>query len=150
MSLEEMLQEKGITYEKHSHRATYTAQALAAEEHVSGYDVAKPVIVKGDGGYTMCVLPACCHLDLNRVGALLGQDVRLATEKEMTGLFPDCELGAEPPMGPLFGMPTIADEALLEDEFLTMQSGRHTEALRVRRQDWQDVCDPRMAKISQT
>ncbi len=149
MSLEELLQDKGITYEKHAHRATYTSQSLAAEEHVSGYDVAKPVIVKGDGGFTMCVLPACAHLDLIRVGELLHQDVRLATEKEMGDLFPECELGAEPPVGPLFGIPTIADESLLEDEFLTMQSGRHTEALRIRCQDWQDLCKPTVARIAQ-
>ncbi|MFQ5489533.1 MAG: aminoacyl-tRNA deacylase [Phycisphaerae bacterium] len=149
MKLEEMLRDKGITYEKHAHRAAYTSQALAAEEHVSGYDVAKPVIVKSGVGFTMCVLPACAHLDLIRVGKVLDDEVRLATEKEMADLFPECELGAEPPVGPLFGMATIADEALLEDEFLTMQAGLHTEALRVRCQDWRDICHPTVARIAQ-
>ena len=100
MKLEQLLQERGIGYEKHKHRLTYTAQRMAAEEHVSGYDVAKPVVVKSGDTFTMCVVPACLRLDLERVAGLLKQpEVRLATEAEMESLFPDCELGAEPPVG---------------------------------------------------
>jgi len=149
MKFEQLLQERGIGYEKHKHRLTYTAQRLAAEEHVSGYNVAKPVVVKGGGGFAMCVLPACAHLDLERVAGLLRSDeVRLATETEMADLFPDCELGAEPPVGSLFGMTTIMDERLRGDEHITMQAGSHTEAVKMRREDWERLCDPLVAPIA--
>ncbi len=149
MKLETFLQQEGIDYEKDTHPSTYTAQGLAHVEHVSGYMVAKPVIVKGRSGFAMCVLPAPEHIDLRRVADALGEtDVCLATESEMAELFPDCELGAEPPVGRLFGMTTVMDPQLLDDSFLVMQTGSHTEAITLRREDWERVCDPRIAPIA--
>ena len=149
MKLEALLKDRGIDYEKHSHAKTYTAQRLAHEEGVSGYMVAKPVVVKGASDFTMCVVQAPKHLDLQRVGEVLKEPkVRLATEAEMADLFPDCELGAEPPVGVLFGMKTIMDTQLQEDEFLVMQAGSHTEAIKMDRKDWERLCQPVVASIA--
>ena len=149
MKLETFLKEGGFNFEKHTHPKTYTSQELAHEEHVSGYMVAKPVIVKGLTEFTMCVLPAPKHLDLKRAADLLKEpEVRLATESEMAELFPGCELGAEPPVGSLFGMKTIMDTNLKDDEFLVMQAGTHTEAIKMRREDWERCCEPTVAQIA--
>lgn len=149
MRIEEFLQERGIAFEKHRHATAYTAQGLAHAEHVSGYMVAKPVIVKGKAGFAMCVLPAPKHVDLNRVAEVLHEDrVRLATEAEMKELFLECELGAEPPIGSFFEMKTIMDSELEEDAYVIMQGGSHTESLRIRRTDWQRLCDPIVAPIA--
>ncbi len=148
MTLESFLQDHGIGYERHTHPRTYTAQGLAHAEHVSGYMVAKPVIVKGASGYAMCVLPAPKQLDLSRAAEVLNEEVRLASESEMATLFPDCDLGAEPPVGPLFEMKTVMDARLKEDESLVMQAGTHTEAIRMRRADWERVCNPLVAPIT--
>lgn len=148
MKLEAFLQQHGIKYEKDVHAKTYTAQELAHEEHVSGYMVAKPVIVKTASGFVMCVLPAPRHVSLTRVAELLGEKhVRLASESEMADLFPGCELGAEPPVGSMFGMKTVMDTELQEDESLVMQAGSHTEAIKIRREDWEKLCDPVVANI---
>lgn len=149
MELESFLQEGGAQFEKHTHTKAFTSQGLAQAEHVSGYMVAKPVIVSSDVGYVMCVLQAPKQVDLRRVAEALGATaVRLATETEMEDLFPDCELGAEPPIGPLFGMRTIMDSDLQNDEFLVMQAGSHSESIKIRRDDWQRVCKPLTAHIS--
>lgn len=149
MTLETFLRDRGIDFEKHIHAEAYTAQQLAHAEHVSGYAVAKPVIVKGEKGYAMCVLPAPDHLDRYRVAEVLDEEgVRLATEEEMAELFEDCELGAEPPIGPMFGMKTVMDERLLDDDYLVMQSGTHTEAITLRRTDWERACEPVIAPIA--
>lgn len=149
MKLETFLKEGGFNFEKHTHPKAYTSQELAHEEHVSGYMVAKPVIVKGAAEFTMCVLPAPKHLDLKQVADLLQEpEVRLATESEMAELFPECELGAEPPVGSLFGMKTIMDTNLKDDEFLVMQAGTHTEAIKMRREDWERCCEPTVAQIA--
>ena len=149
MKLESFPQERGIGDKKHMHIVTYTAQGLANAEHVSGDMVAKPVIVKSAAGFTMCVLAAPKHIDLQRVAASLGEsDARLAGEAEMAELFPDCELGAEPPLGTPFGLKTIMDQQLREDEFLVMQAGTHTEAIKMRRTDWERVCEPTVASIA--
>lgn len=149
MNLEDLLKEKGITYERHSHTKTYTAQDLAHQEHVSGYMVAKPVVVKGASGFTMCVVPAPAHLSLKRVAEVLREaDVRLATEAEMIKLFPDCELGAEPPVGSLFGLKTIMDSRLTADQDIIMQAGTHTDSIKLRRADWEGLCHPLVADIA--
>ena len=149
MRVEEFLQQRGVTYEKHRHPITYTSQGLADAEHISGYLVAKPVIVRGAHGFAMCVVPAPKHVELDRVADVLHDDhVRLATEQEMTGLFPDCELGAEPPIGAMFGLKTVMDAQLENDEYLVMQAGSHTESIRVRRDDYERIAEPMVAPIS--
>jgi len=143
MKLETMLDQSGIEYEKHLHSTTYTAQGLAAEEHVSGYMVAKPVVVLHDRDPVMCVVPAPKHVDLRRVADVLkAPEVHLATEAQMAELFPDCELGAEPPVGKLYDMRTVMDKTLKEDEYLIMQAGTHRDAVKIRREDWQRLCEP--------
>ena len=148
MNLQNFLERNGVPYELHVHSRTYTAQGLAHAEHVSGYQIAKPVIVKSKSGYAMCVLPAPKHLDLQRAAEALNEEVRLATEAEMANLFPDCDLGAQPPIGPMFNLRTVMDEKLKEDEHLIMQAGTHTEAVKVRRADWEKLCRPVVASIT--
>jgi Ala-tRNA(Pro) deacylase len=149
MKVDTFLQQHGVGYEKHKHTVTYTSQQLAQAEHVPGYVVAKPVIVKGAARFAMCVVPAPKHLDLRRAAEALHEpEVRLATEPELAQLFPDCELGAEPPIGPLFGLPMVMDQRLKDDEYLVMQAGTHTEAIRMRRVDWERVCQPQVAALT--
>lgn len=151
MNLETHLKQRGIPFDLHKHPPALTAQELAHREHVSGYMVAKPVVVMGRSAPTMCVLQAPRKLDLRRIGDILGDpDVRLATETEMMDMFPDCELGAEPPVGSMFGMQTIMDSKLKEDDVLVMQAGTHTDAIRIRREDWELVCEPIVGTITAT
>lgn len=149
MRLESLLEEKNIPYEKHTHTPAYTAQRLADVEHISGYLVAKPVVIRTRRGFAICVLPAPKQINLDRVAELIGDPtVRMATEAEMSDLFPDCELGAEPPVGTMFGMRTIMDSALQKDEFLIMQAGTHTEAIKTKRSDWERLCEPVIGQIT--
>lgn len=149
MTLESLLQEKGVQYEKHMHATAYTAQELAHEEHVTGYMVAKPVVVRGESGFAMCVLPAPAKLDLDLAAKALNEsEVRLATESEMAELFADCELGAEPPVGSMFDLETVMDAGLKQDEYLVMQAGTHIDAVKMRRDDWEKLCQPTVAPIA--
>lgn len=149
MKLDTFLQQQGVGFEKHAHPVTYTSQQLAQAEHVPGYVVAKPVIVKGASRFVMCVLAAPKHLDLLRTAEVLRErELRLASEAEMAQLFPDSELGAEPPVGALFGLPTVMDQKLRDNEYLVMQSGAHNEAIRMRRADFERVCRPQVAAIT--
>ena len=149
MDLATFLEQRGVPFERTTHPAAYTAQSLAAEEHVSGYGVAKPVVVKGKEGFRMCVVPACARLDLETVRVVLKDDgVELATEADMVEAFPDCELGAEPPIGELFGIETIMDDSLRDEDFLLFQAGTHTEAIKIRREDYEAVAHPRVESIA--
>jgi Ala-tRNA(Pro) deacylase len=130
MNLQSYLDEQGVHYRLSHHPPAFTSQDLAAAEHISGRKVIKPVVVRADGQWFMCALPASHRVDLHELREQLrADDVTLADEQTLSRLFPDCELGAEPPIGKLFGMPTLMDESLVQDDTVTFQAGTHTDSV---------------------
>lgn len=145
MKVQSYLDEMGINYHTSRHPTAYTAQDLASVEHVPGLQVIKPVVVKADGRYYMCVLPACHRVDLAALREQLQADsVTLADEQKLTELFPECELGAEPPIGRMFNLPTIMDESLVADSRVTFQAGKHDEAVTMSLADYRRASQPEM------
>ncbi len=146
MNLQTYLDEMGVPYQLTHHQTAYTAQDLAAQEHVSGQRVIKPVVVRADGQLMMCVLPASHRIDIPELRQQLrAEDVSLAEESTLGNLCPDCELGAEPPIGRLFGMPTLLDESVLRDNTVTFQAGSHTDAVTLTLADYRRVAQPEIA-----
>jgi Ala-tRNA(Pro) deacylase len=149
MYVEAYLVSRGARYERLTHHPVMTAQRLASAEHITGKHVAKPVVVRIDDEYVMCVVPADAQIDLERVAGILGvSTANLATESEMTELFPDCEVGAEPPIGAMYGLPTLMDPRLEGDFYVIFQAGRHTDAIRMRLADFEAVADPMIGPIT--
>jgi Ala-tRNA(Pro) deacylase len=149
MKIDQYLREQGVTFEHHTHGSAYTAQELAAIEHVSGYDVAKPVIVRADDDFVVCVVPASHKLDFGKVAAAMeAGECRLADEKEMSDLFPDTEIGAEPPFGNLYKLPTLVDRRLAQDEHITFAAGSHQDSISMRYADYARLSRPRVADLS--
>src|SRR6185437_12093035 len=100
-----------------SHSPAYTAQGIAGLAHISGKEMAKTVMVKLDGAFAMAVLPANFHVDLQALrGAAKAKTVALASEEDFQDRFPQCETGAMPPFGNLYGMPVFADSSLEKDK----------------------------------
>jgi len=149
MDIGKYLKDENVSFEMHEHRPAYTAQEVAAEEHVSGDLLAKSVVVWADGKYALCALPASHKLDMAKVGSLLGaHSIRLADESEMAKLFPDVEVGAEPPFGNLWNLPTLVDEHLAADEEIVFQAGTHRQAIRMRYADYQRLTGPKVADLA--
>jgi len=148
MGVIEFLDKSKVKYKVTKHKAAFTAQQMAAEVHEPGKYVAKPVIVKVDGDYVMCVLPACYNADLKALKKQLkAKSVELAKEKELGKLFGDCELGAEPPFGNLYGLPTIMDKTLEEDDHIMFQSGSHDKAIRMSMSDYRRLVEPKILEF---
>src|SRR5215472_9027576 len=106
------------------HPKAFTAREVAAAEHLPPKEVAKSVVVFGDGEYHMIVIPASRLVDFQEVRLTLGlSQVRLATEDELAKLFPDCELGAMPPFGPLYGIQVYLDNSLAGEETIAFNAG---------------------------
>jgi len=146
MNLQQYLDEQGVKYRLSKHPPTYTSQDLAAVEHVPGRKVIKPVVVRADGQWIMCALPASYRVDLHELREQLrASDVQLADEQTLQRLFPGCELGAEPPIGKLFGMPTIMDESLVADDTVTFQAGTHEDAVTMPLADYRRISDAEIA-----
>ncbi len=149
MDLGQYLKEQNVPFEMYEHPPAYTAQEVAAEEHVSGRLLAKAVVVEADGQYAICALPASRKLDLKKVAkALRCRTVRLADENEMARMLPGVEVGAEPPMGHLWDLPTLVDAGLAEDEEIVFQAGTHCHAVRMRYADYQSITHPRVADLA--
>lgn len=147
--LKEFLNEHGVKYVTLSHSPAYTAQEVAASAHIPGQEVAKTVIVKLDGTIAMAVLPASRQIDLDRLGEVTGaSEVELATEDEFKSQFPDCEPGAMPPFGNLYGMPVYVAEALTEDEEIAFNAGSHSELMRLRYDDFEKLVQPKVLQFA--
>ena len=132
-----------------SHSKAYTAQGIAAIAHISGRELAKTVIVKLDGDLAMAVLPASYHVDLDRLRKLTGvRTAELATEREFKQHFPDCETGAMPPFGNLYGIPVYVDEALAEDREIAFNSGSHYELIKMAYADFEQLVKPEVMAFS--
>ena len=145
MDVEQFLNEAGVKFQTHEHPIAYTAQRLAAEEHVSGHAVAKSVVVHADDRCVLCVLPASCKIDLARLAEGLGVgQCSLADETEMAGLFADVEVGSEPPFGTPYGLQTVADHHLAECQEITFSAGSHHKALRMSYADYARLEKPQV------
>ncbi|MCX7964364.1 MAG: YbaK/EbsC family protein [Candidatus Sumerlaea chitinivorans] len=141
--LKKLLDEAGIPYRVEQHPVAYTAQEVAQATHVSGKEFAKTVIVVADGKHLMVALPASHRIDLAALKDYLGcKDVRLATEHEFAGEFPDCEIGAMPPIGSLYSLRLLAAAPLKEDETILFNAGSHREAILMKREDWERCASP--------
>lgn len=140
--VEEFLRKRGVDYEVVSHQRAYTAQETAAVEHVSGYLFAKTVIVTDGDEFYMLVLPAPYRADLERAGEMIGAEVELASEDRVASLFPDCEVGAEPPFGSQFGIETYVDTSMQERDEIVFRAGSHQKTIKMSYSDWEEIEKP--------
>jgi Ala-tRNA(Pro) deacylase len=148
-SLVEFLDDNNVNYRIISHEKSYTAQGTAARAHVPGQEFAKTVILIVDERTVMAVLPAYAHVDTDAVKAALGaESVRLAREPEIRLRFPDCELGAMPPFGNLYGMAVILDESLSCNRELAFNAGSHEELLILPYEDFVTLLAPRVTSFA--
>jgi Ala-tRNA(Pro) deacylase len=149
MNLQSFLDEMGAHYHLLHHQPAYTAQDLAMMEHIPGRQVIKPVVVRADGQFLMCALPACFRVDLNELRRQIdAREVQVADEATLRQLFPECELGAEPPIGRMFGMSTLMDESLVADDRVTFQAGTHSDAVTMSLAEYRRVAQPEMAHFA--
>ncbi len=147
--LKEFLDSHHIKYITIDHSPVYTAREVAASTLVPRREFAKAVMVKINKDVAMAVLPASRHVDLKRLAAAAGVDkVMLATEEEFEELFPDCEVGAMPPFGNLYGMDTYVDGMLKEDDDITFNAGTHTQVVRLAYDDFERLVQPKIADFS--
>jgi Ala-tRNA(Pro) deacylase len=141
--LKKYLDAEHVHYEVLPHPKAFRAALVAQILHTPAKELAKVVVVKVATRFVMTVLPASWNVDLHRLReAFMTHHVRLATEDEIKDLFPDCELGAMPPFGNLYGLDVYVDQSLTEDEEITFQAGTHSEAIRMRYWDFAALVFP--------
>ncbi len=147
--LKEFLDSNKIKYVSVKHSLAYTAQEIAASAHIRGKEVAKTVIVSLDGKTAMAVLPASYRVDLERLKKAAGaKKIELLTEKDFKDMFPECEVGAMPPFGNLYGMEVYVATSLAEDDEIAFNAGSHTELIRIAYKDFERLVKPKVLEFS--
>ena len=141
--LEAFLREHQAPFQMQRHRVAYTAQDVAASEHIPTQMMAKVAIAFADATMIMLVLPASHRIDLTRLSAAIqAQHVHLASEHEIETAFPDCEVGAMPPFGNLYQLPVYVDRHLTGDHTIVLQAGTHTDTISMKYADFTRVVKP--------
>jgi Ala-tRNA(Pro) deacylase len=143
------LDSQGVAYQSSAHSRAYTAQGIAQAQHLSGKKLAKVVMVIADNSsLVMAVVPANCRVDLDKLGKLLNTSwIRLATEEEFMDAFPECELGAMPPLGNIYHMDVWMDESLKAYPTISFNAGTHAETIQMFLVDFERLVHPRTASF---
>ena len=145
--LREYWDNEDIKYVSIFHSRAFTAQEIAASAHVPGKELAKTVMVKLDGEMAMAVLPADHKLNFDALNEASGKsEVELASEDEFKGKFPECEIGAMPPFGNLYGMDVYVDESLSEDKQIAFNAGSLIELIKMAYEDYEKLVHPKHFK----
>ncbi len=145
--LKEYLDNMNVKYVSISHPLAYTAQQIASVTHIKGKELAKTVMVKIDGKMAMVVLPASHKVDLELVKkATRANIISLASEAEFLNVFPDCEAGAMPPFGNLYGIDVYADEKLAEDKEIVFNACSHLELIKLDYKDFERLVKPKIGR----
>ncbi len=149
--LEAYLREHQVPFQLQQHAQAFSAQKIAETEHIPNRMVAKTVIIQADNALVALVLPASFRVDFQKAQAALGaSEVRQAPEKKFATTFPDCELGAMPPFGNLYGIPVYVEQHLAEQETIVFPAGTHTETMSIKYADFARLVQPRVIAFAQT
>ncbi len=141
--LRQFLDDNLVKYIVITHSKAYTSQGIAASAHISGNELAKTVMLKKDGELCMAVLPASRQVDLAVFAKLTGsRDASLASERDFRDRFPDCEVGAMPPFGNLYGLSVFVDTTLTRDKEIAFNAGSHLELVRLAYSDFERLVKP--------
>ena len=144
----DFLNQSKVRYDVLHHPEAFTAQELAAIEHVKGRSHAKVVMIKAGSEKFMAVLPADHRVDLEKLEKVTGKRSALATEAEFKALFPDCAVGSMPPFGQLYGVATYVDASLTEADQIVFEAGTHSDAIKMSYADYARLAKPTAADFA--
>ncbi len=151
MSIQDFLRSRNIPFQVLLHPPVPSATRRAQSLHISGHRVAKAVLIRAEEQFVLAVLPATCRIDLDRLAQVMGcSSVRLATEDEAQNTFFDCEIGACPPFGKIYGVDTWVDARLVDAKEIVVEANLRHEDMRLLVQDYLSIEKPIRAQFART
>jgi Ala-tRNA(Pro) deacylase len=148
--IRDYLDSHDVAYEPLHHSQAFTGQEVAHSLHLSGKRLAKTVVLNGDGKLLMAVIPASHRLNLQDLRAAVEVSrLEMLPEGELAKLFPDCDLGAIPPFGSLYGIDVWVDRAVSDAEEVVFCAGTHEDCLRMKYGDFAKLAKPRLGRFSE-
>ena len=144
------LDSQNVSFETLHHSQAFTAQEVAHSLHVSGKKCVKVVVARGDNKPVLVVMPASHRLNFQELkSALKANQMEMLLESELVGLFPDCDLGAVPPFGNLYGIDVWVDRAVASAENVLFCAGTHEDCIRMRYADFAKLTKPFLGHFSE-
>lgn len=150
MDIGSYLKKQKVKFKRMKHEEVFTAQEVAAAQHVPGHAMVKAVLVKADDEFVLAVLPAIHKVDFKKLAKLVGaKKAKLGSEEEMAKIFPDVEVGAEPPFGNLYDVPTVVEEHLRAEDEIVFQAGTHTGTIKIKYADYENLVNPKVGQFGE-
>ena len=147
--LQDYIDGEGVTYDTVAHHRTATTSQSAQAAHVPGARLAKSVVVHHEMGYVLAVVPSTHRIELSTLQDLMDRRLGLASEEEVSSLFPDCDIGAVPPIGPAYDVPVILDESLEDAGDVYFEGGDHKTLVHVSGANFRSLMkDAKVARFS--
>lgn len=149
-TLTQYLAARGVEYDVIQHPHTMTALESARASQISLDRLAKAVVLKGDDGYALALLPASSHIQFRQIHEQFGADVDMASEAQVEALFPDCERGAVPALGAAYGLKVIIDDSLVNEPEIYFEGGDHASLVHVTGSTFRELlADARHARFTE-
>lgn len=149
MCIQDYLQGQRVWFETLLHAPVPSASKFAQSLHIPGRLVAKAVLLKARARFVLAVLPATSRIDMARLSEVLSEpDLELASEDEVMTIFGDCERGALPPFGRLYGLTTVVDASLAGGAEVVFMANMRHEAVRMRYRDYEEIENPIRARFA--
>lgn len=150
ITLAQYLAERGVKYNVVEHPHAVTASESAKTSHISLNRLAKAVVLRGEDGFILAVLPASSHIQFGQLRKQLGADVDMASEEQIETLFLDCEPGAVPALGAAYGLKVIVDDSLVSEPEIYLEGGDHTSLVQISGSTFQKLlADARHARFTE-
>lgn len=148
--IRDYLDSQDVSYEPIHHSQAFTGQEVAHSMHISGKKLAKTLVLEGDGKLVMAVIPASHRLNLQDLRAAMEvHRLEMLPEGELVKLFPDCDLGAIPPFGSLYGLAVWVDRTVSDAEDVVFCAGTHEDCVRMKYSDFAKLSKPRLGRFSE-
>ncbi len=151
ITLAQYLAKRGVKYDVVQHPHTVTASASAKTSRISLNRLAKAVVLKGEDGFMLAVLPASGHIQFGELRKQLGADVDMASEEQIETLFLDCEPGAVPALGAAYGLKVIVDDSLANEPEIYLEGGDHASLVHINGSTFKELlADARHARFAES
>lgn len=147
--IKKLLEKNQVKYQTFEHKPVFTSEEAA---EVRGTDIkqgAKALIMLADKKPIMLVVSAAYKVDIKKFKKLFKiKDLRMATAGEVEQLTQGVKIGAVPPFGNIFGMPTYVDKTLAENKTIAFNAGLHSRSIEMAYKDFIEVIKPRVSSFS--
>lgn len=140
--VQDYIAEHGVAWETVRHQPSGSSREAARYAHVRPDRLAKAILLEDDDGYVLAVIGADHRLDVQALSEALQRELWLASEPELSVLFPDCEPGAVPPVGTAYGIRTVWEAGLADKPEIYFEGGDHRTLVHMSGTDFYDLMQP--------